>query len=80
MNEFVGWLNVYKPVNITSFGVIRKIKHHFNVSKIGHVGTLDPLAEGILPIAIGISLGCLACIGIREFWHEFEIAFKGGFQ
>ena len=38
------------------------------------------MIESILPIAIGISLGCLACIGIREFWHEFEIAFKGGFQ
>ncbi len=36
--------------------------------------------ESILPIAFGISLGCLASLGAREFWHEFAVAYKGGFQ
>ena len=53
MNEYSGWLNVYKPLNLSSFAVLHKIKKKFNISKIGHAGTLDPLAEGILPIAIG---------------------------
>ena len=53
MNNYQGWLNLYKPTNITSFGVIKKIKNKFKINKIGHAGTLDPLAEGILPIAIG---------------------------
>ena len=53
MNNTQGWLNVYKPISITSFGVLKKIKQKFNINKIGHAGTLDPLAEGILPIAIG---------------------------
>ena len=53
MDKYVGWLNVYKPVGISSFGVLKKIKNKFNLSKIGHAGTLDPLAEGILPIAVG---------------------------
>ena len=35
--------------------------------------------ESILPIAVGISLGCLALLGAREFWHEFAVACKGGF-
>ena len=53
MSNIQGWLNVYKPLNISSFDVIRKLKKKFNIKKIGHGGTLDPLAEGILPIAIG---------------------------
>ncbi len=38
------------------------------------------LIESILPIAVGISLGCLAFLGAREFWHELAVACKGGFQ
>ena len=47
-----GWINLYKPVGISSFSAINKIKKKFNIYKIGHAGTLDPNAEGILPIAI----------------------------
>ena len=36
------------------------------------------LIESILPIAVGMTLGCLAFIGISEFWHEFAVACKGG--
>ena len=52
MNNEQGWLNVYKPRGISSFNVVYKIKKKFNLKKIGHGGTLDPLAEGVLPIAI----------------------------
>ena len=48
MNSFNGWINIYKPTNISSFDVIRKIKTKFKSYKMGHAGTLDPLAEGIL--------------------------------
>ena len=48
-----GWLNLYKPKNISSFMALKKIKNKFNIPKIGHAGTLDPLAEGVLPIALG---------------------------
>ena len=44
---------MYKPKNISSFKAIYKIKKKFSIKKIGHAGTLDPLAEGILPIALG---------------------------
>ena len=47
-----GWINLYKPVGMSSFSAINKIKKKFNIKKIGHAGTLDPNAEGILPIAI----------------------------
>ncbi len=48
-----GFINVFKPTGMTSAKVVSKIKHTFNIKKIGHMGTLDPLACGILPIAIG---------------------------
>ena len=49
----LGFLNIYKPSGITSNSVVQKIKKKFHIDKIGHMGTLDPLASGVLPIAIG---------------------------
>lgn len=49
----LGFINVYKPSGMTSFTVVNKIKKQFNIKKIGHMGTLDPIACGVLPIAIG---------------------------
>ena len=48
-----GWLNVDKPVDVTSTQVVGILKRLFNAQKAGHGGTLDPLADGILPIAFG---------------------------
>jgi len=50
-----GFLNVYKPKGLTSFDVIRLLRKVLNIKQIGHTGTLDPLAEGVLPICIGKS-------------------------
>ena len=48
-----GILNINKPIGITSFDVIARLRKILNMKKIGHAGTLDPLAEGVLPIFIG---------------------------
>ena len=40
-------------MNLSSFDVVRKLKKIFSLNKVGHAGTLDPLATGILPIAFG---------------------------
>lgn len=48
-----GFINIYKPSGITSMEAVRQIKQHLPKVKIGHCGTLDPIAEGVLPIAIG---------------------------
>ena len=48
-----GFLNLYKPSGITSMEAVRQIKKPLGRIKVGHCGTLDPLAEGVLPIAIG---------------------------
>ncbi len=50
-----GFINYYKPSGISSAYAINRIKKLFKGSKIGHMGTLDPLAEGVLPLAIGRS-------------------------
>ncbi|MCD6319429.1 MAG: tRNA pseudouridine(55) synthase TruB [Candidatus Desulfofervidaceae bacterium] len=50
--EVSGILLIDKPAGITSFGVVRKIKKWLRVKKIGHGGTLDPLATGVLPIFV----------------------------
>jgi tRNA pseudouridine55 synthase len=48
-----GLLLVDKPVGITSFDVIRRLRHSTGVRKIGHAGTLDPLASGLMLILFG---------------------------
>ena len=48
-----GWINLNKPCGISSAAVVNRVKKILKVKKVGYAGTLDPLASGILPIAIG---------------------------
>jgi tRNA pseudouridine55 synthase len=48
-----GWLAIDKPVGIGSTQVVSIVRRLTNAAKVGHGGTLDPLASGILPIALG---------------------------
>jgi len=48
-----GWLVLDKPVGMTSTHAVGVIKRSFNAKRAGHAGTLDPLASGVLPIALG---------------------------
>lgn len=48
-----GVINVYKPAGITSFQAVQKIMKICNTKKVGHTGTLDPLASGVLPVCVG---------------------------
>ena len=68
-----GWVNLYKPKNITSFNAINSIKKKFQITKIGHAGTLDPMAEGVLPIAIGKATKLIPYISIMKKEYEFTI-------
>lgn len=51
--KVTGILNINKPAGITSYDVVDVIKKIFEGSKVGHTGTLDPIATGVLPIIIG---------------------------
>jgi tRNA pseudouridine55 synthase len=46
-------LLIDKPLGITSFTVVQKIRRQFNIKKVGHAGTLDPLATGLMIVGIG---------------------------
>ena len=48
-----GWVNLDKPYDFGSTQAVGKIRWLFDAQKAGHAGTLDPLATGILPIALG---------------------------
>ena len=66
-----GWLFIDKPKDITSFKVVQRVRKVLNVKKIGHAGTLDPFATGILAIAVGE-----ATKSIRYFNQNKVYAFK----
>lgn len=48
-----GFLNIYKPKGMTSHDVVAVLRKITQIRQIGHTGTLDPFAEGVLPICIG---------------------------
>lgn len=48
-----GWVNINKPQGMSSMTVIRALRRITGTKKMGHVGTLDPMASGVLPVAIG---------------------------
>lgn len=52
-NAVHGWVVLDKPPNMTSTQAVGAVRRAFNAQKAGHSGTLDPLATGILPIALG---------------------------
>ena len=49
----IGILNINKPRGVSSSFVVVKLKKLLNTKKVGHMGTLDPLAQGVLPICVG---------------------------
>lgn len=48
-----GVLIINKPIGKTSFDIIREVRKKYNTKKVGHIGTLDPMATGVLPVLIG---------------------------
>lgn len=71
-----GFLNVYKPAGITSHDVISRLRKVLHIKKIGHAGTLDPLAEGVLPVAI---LGATRLLDFLPNEKEYLASFQLGY-
>lgn len=51
--EYAGIININKAANMTSHDVVAIIRKKLGIKKVGHTGTLDPMATGVLPVAIG---------------------------
>ncbi len=71
-----GWLNLYKPFGISSFSAINKVKKQFKIKKLGHAGTLDPYAEGILPVAINKATKLIPFINSESKKYNFKIKWR----
>ncbi|NLV16936.1 MAG: tRNA pseudouridine(55) synthase TruB [Syntrophomonadaceae bacterium] len=65
-----GFLNINKPSGITSYDVIRRLKLIIPGIKLGHLGTLDPMASGVLPIALGSATRLIQYI--EDNWKAYE--------
>jgi tRNA pseudouridine55 synthase len=68
-----GWINLNKPKGFSSAYCLNVIKSKFKKIKIGHAGTLDPLAEGVLPIALGEATKAVSLIHLQLKSYLFEI-------
>lgn len=73
-----GVINVFKNKGMTSFDVVRKLKKIANTGKVGHTGTLDPEANGVLPICIGKATKIIDYIMNSE--KVYEVQFKLGIK
>jgi len=74
-----GWLIIDKPLGMTSNQVVGGVRRHLRVKGCGHAGTLDPLASGVLPIALGEATKTVAYAqaGSKDYaftirWGEFR--------
>ena len=70
-----GIINVLKPNNMTSFDVVAYLRKVIGVKKIGHTGTLDPMACGVLPVCIGKATGVVDYILNSNKTYVSEITF-----
>jgi tRNA pseudouridine55 synthase len=69
-----GWLILDKPVDFGSTEAVSKIKWLFKAQKAGHAGTLDPLASGMLPIALGDATKTVPYVMDGRKIYEFTVA------
>ncbi len=72
--EIDGWVVLDKPVGMTSTHAVARLKRVFNAKKAGHAGTLDPLASGILPVALGEATKTVPFVQDGEKTYRFTIA------
>jgi tRNA pseudouridine55 synthase len=68
-----GWLILDKPVDFGSTEAVSKIKWLFKAQKCGHAGTLDPLASGMLPIALGDATKTVPYVMDGRKIYEFTV-------
>jgi tRNA pseudouridine55 synthase len=70
-----GWVVVDKPAGPTSTQVVATIRRLYNAQKAGHAGTLDPLASGILPVALGEATKTVPFIIDATKGYRFTVCF-----
>ena len=71
----IGALVIDKPPGITSHDVVRRVRRALNESSVGHLGTLDPMATGVLPLLLGKATRLAQFFSESEKTYEGEICF-----
>jgi len=66
-----GWIIIDKPVGISAAGAVNTVRRTLNAAKAGHAGTLDPLATGVLPIALGEATKTITYLVDAEKGYRF---------
>jgi len=69
-----GWINLDKPYDFGSTQAVGRVRWLFNAQKAGHAGTLDPLATGILPIALGEATKTVSYLMDADKTYRFTLA------
>jgi tRNA pseudouridine55 synthase len=69
-----GWINLDKPYDLGSTQAVSRVRRLFDAQKAGHAGTLDPLATGILPIALGEATKTVPFLMDADKTYRFTIA------
>ena len=72
-NDINGWIFLDKPIGISSNRALQKVRKIFHYCKAGYVGTLDPLASGFLPIALGKSTKTIKYLSDFDKEYVFEV-------
>ena len=70
-----GWIILDKPQNISSNQALRKIQYELHAKKAGHIGTLDPFATGVLPLAFGEATKLIPYLEGNTKTYVFELEF-----
>src|SRR5213596_1556664 len=67
-----------KPEGMTSHDVVHRIRKIFNIAKAGHLGTLDPMATGVLPVCVGKAtrIGQYISNSPKEYTGEIQLGFS----
>jgi tRNA pseudouridine55 synthase len=68
-----GWLAIDKPLGLSSAQVVGKVRWLLKAAKVGHGGTLDPLASGVLPIALGEATKTVSYVMDGSKTYRFQI-------
>lgn len=68
-----GWINLDKPYDLGSTQAVGRVRRIFNAQKAGHAGTLDPLATGVLPIALGEATKTVSFLMDADKAYRFTI-------
>lgn len=70
-----GLINLYKPAGMTSFSAVARVRRILGEKKVGHGGTLDPEATGILPICVGKGTRCADYFLLQPKTYRAELTF-----